>query len=253
MGNQQSNESIMKTTNDIINKNITNVVNNTINQTNQNCSGTQNVNVVFGPNSRTLRGCPVTVGQTMTIDCKAQSYFSQQSDQTLKSQVNTALDNTLNSNQANESASLTLVPYNSQNNSNRQEINNYIKNIVEKNLTSDVTNQCLTIAKGAQDGRFEFNGICDSPINFTQDMLIRQYTDCIASNVNKIITDDTTIQKLANTTASSQENKVSSTALIIGLIMTAIVFIALSFFALKAFQSSPQGSAGKIAASSLAK
>jgi len=253
MGNQQSNESIMKTTNDIINKNITNVVNNTLNQTNQNCSGTQDINVIFGPKSRTLPGCPVNVGQNMTINCKAQSYFSQQSDQTLKSQVDTALDNTLNSNQASESASLSLVPYNSQNNSNRQEINNYIKNIVERNLNSNATNQCLAIAKAAQNGKFEFNGICNAPINFTQDMLIQQYTNCIASNVNKIITDDTTIQKLANTTASSQENKVSSVAMIIGLIVTALVFIAIGFFALKAFQSSPQGSSMKLLGATVSK
>jgi hypothetical protein len=253
MGTSQSNMSKMSTVNDIINKNITNVVNNTINTTNQNCSGTQDLNVVFGPNSVTNPGCPVNVYQTMTIDCKTQSYFQQQNDQTLKSQVNTALENSLNSQQSAESASLTLVPYNQQSQSNIQEINNYIKNIVEKNLTSDVTNQCLTIARGAQGGKFEFNGICNAPINFTQDMLIKQYTDCIASSVNKILTDDTNIQKLANTTTSEQKIKVNSWGAIIAIIVVAIVFIALFYFGVKAFQSSPQGSTLKMMGATVTK
>lgn len=253
MGSSQSNTSKMSTVNDIINKNVTNVVNNTINTTNQNCSGTQDVNVLFGPGSVTNAGCPVNVSQTMTIDCKTSSYFQQQNDQTLKTQVDTALDNSLSSKQSAESASLTLVPYNQQSQSNIQDINNYIKNIVEKNLTSNVTNQCLAIAKAAQNGKFEFNGICNAPINFTQDMLIKQYSDCVASSVNKILTDDTNIQKLSNTTTSDQSLKVSSWGAIIAIIVIAIIIIAIGFIALKAFQSSPQGSAMKIMGATVTK
>lgn len=253
MGNNQSNTSTMSTVNDIISKNITNVVNNTINTTNQNCSGTQDVSVTFGPNSVTTTNCPVKIGQSMSIDCKTQSYFQQQNDQTLQTQVNTALDNSLNSNQSNESASLTLVPYNQQSSTNIQNLNNYIKNIVEKNLTSNVTNQCLAIAKGAQNGNFVFNGTCNGPITFTQDMLIKQYSDCIASSVNQILTNDSNIQKLANTTTSSQSNTVSSVGAIVAVIVIAIVLIGIGYFAFKAFQSSPQGTTMKFLGATVSK
>ena len=241
MGSTQSSESVKESVTDMVNKNMLNSFTKNVNEQSSQCTGSQYAEFISGPGSEIV-GCDLTIGQTMTLDCKAQAYFASQNESSLKAEIQNSLDQSFKSEQAQENPSFTLVPYSSQNNEDRVNVQNYIKNIVERNLTSENLNKCIAIAKGAQEGKITILGkyTCTNgkDISINQDMLLQQYAQCGSDIVNKTITEDKFINDIATTAASSQSNLTSGYGAIMALI---IIVVILGIGAYFMFKRSPAG------------
>ena len=243
MGNVQSTKSSKTIVNDMINKNTFNSFTKNVNSQNSNCSGNQDMEVIFGPDSVT-NNCDIVTGQKLTINCQAQAYFKNQNEQQLKTDLQNSLNNSLDSKQSNENPSFTLVPLSMQNSSDMMNVQNYIKNVVEKNLTTENLSSCLAIAKGAQNQKFNFMGTYNcgpnQKINLTQDMLIQQYAQCGSDIINKAINNDSYLNSLATSATSSQSNLTSGYGAVIFLIVALVVFLIIAYIM---FKRSPAGMA----------
>lgn len=238
MGNQQSASSIKTSVTDIISKNMLNSFTKNLNEQSSQCSGNQYAEIKTGPGS--IINCSIDLTQQMALDCKAQGFFTSQNENSLKANIQNSLDQSFKSDQKQENPSFTLVPYSSQNSSDSVNVQNYIKNIVERNLTSENLNKCLAIAKGVQKGVVTLEGTVNCPanrnyINVTQDLVLQQYAQCGADIINKTITDDKFIDQLATTAASSQSNLTSSYGIII--IVIVIILCIILFLYLKSSSS----------------
>ena len=246
MGSSQSSESVKNSVTDIVNKNMLNSFTRNLNEQSSQCSGTQYAEFISGPGSEII-GCDLKLNQKMALDCKAQAYFASQSENSLKGQIQNSLDQSFKSDQKQENPSFTLVPYSQQNNSDKVNVENYIKNIVERNLTTENLNKCVAIAKGAQDGKITILGkyTCreGQGINLTQDMLLQQYAQCGSDIVNKTITDDKFISDVATKAASSQSNLTSGYGAVMALIIVLVIFGIAAYFM---FKRSPAGMASEI-------
>jgi hypothetical protein len=241
MGNVQSAESSKTSVTDIVNKNMLNSFTKNLNEQSSQCSGTQYAEFKSGPGSE-ITGCDLNVKQKMALDCKAQAYFSSQNENSLKSEIKNSLDQSFKSDQKQENPSFTLVPYSEQNSSDRVNVENYIKNIVERNLTTENLNKCIAIAKGAQDGKITILGKYScrpgEGINITQEMLLQQYAQCASDIVNKTLTDDKFINDLKIKAESSQSNLTSGYGAIMALV---IILIIIGIGAYFMFKRSPAG------------
>ena len=109
-----------------------------LNEQSSQCNATQYAEFISGPGSEI--NCDLNFNQKMALDCKAQAYFSSQSENSLKADIQNSLDQSFKSQQSNENPSFTLVPYSDQSSSDRVNVENYIKTIVERNLTSENLN-----------------------------------------------------------------------------------------------------------------
>jgi len=246
MGNVQTAESSKTSVTDIVNKNMLNSFTRNLNEQSSNCSGTQYAEFIAGQQSEII-GCDLNINQKMALDCKAQAYFASQNENTLKGEIKNSLDQSFKSDQKQENPSFTLVPYSEQNSSDRVNVENYIKNIVERNLTTENLNKCLAIAKGAQDGKITILGkyTCreGQGIDLTQDMLIQQYAQCGSDIINKTLTDDKFVTDLKIKAESSQSNLTSGYGAIIGLVIILVIVGAAAYFM---FKRSPAGMASDI-------
>lgn len=217
-----------------------------LNEQSSQCSGTQYAEFESGPGSEII-GCDLNINQKMALDCKAQAYFASQNENSLKGDIKNSLDQSFKSDQKQENPSFTLVPYSQQNNSDKVNVENYIKNIVERNLTTENLNKCLAIAKGAQEGKIKILGkyTCreGQGINITQDMLLQQYAQCGSDIVNKTITDDKFITDVATKAASSQSNLTSGYGAVMFMIVVLVIFGIAAYFM---FKRSPAGMASDI-------
>ena len=233
MGNRQSSQSSKTSVTDIVNKNMLNSFTRNLNEQSSNCSGTQYAEFLSGPQSEII-GCDLNINQKMALDCKAQAYFASQNENSLKGEIKNSLDQSFKSDQKNENPSFTLVPYSEQNSSDRVNVENYIKNIVERNLTTENLNKCIAIAKGAQDGKITILGkyTCrqGEGLNLTQDMLIQQYAQCGADIVNKTLTDDKFVTDLKIKAESSQSNLTSGYGAIIAIIVILLIVGLVVYF-----------------------
>jgi hypothetical protein len=233
MGNQQSATSVKNSVTDIVNKNMLNSFTHNLNEQSSQCSGSQDAEIITGPGSEVI-GCDMNINQKMTLDCKSQAYFALQNENTLKADIQNSLDQSFKSDQKQENPSLTLVPYSSQNSSDTVNVQNYIKNIVERNLTTENLNKCLAIAKSAQQGKVTILGkyTCreGQGINLTQDMLLQQYAQCSSDIVNKTITDDSFVNKVVTKAVSSQSNLTSGYGAIIGIIIILLIVGVVLYF-----------------------
>jgi hypothetical protein len=189
----------------------------------------------------------LNINQKMALDCKAQAYFASQNENSLKGEIKNSLDQSFKSDQKQENPSFTLVPYSEQNSSDRVNVENYIKNIVERNLTTENLNKCTTIAKGDQDGKITILGKYScrpgEGINITQEMLLQQYAQCASDIVNKTLTDDKFINDLKIKAESSQSNLTSGYGAIIALVIILVIVGAAAYFM---FKRSPAGMASDI-------
>ena len=241
MGSSQSTQSIKNSVTDIINKNMFNSFTKKVNETNVNCTGSQNINITTAPTFENIN-CGLVAGQNMNISCRAESFFRSQDEQKLKTDIQNSLDQSLESNQKNQNPSFTLVPYSDQSSKDLMNIKNYIKNIVEKNLTSVNLNKCIQITKGIQnmnltlDGKYVCSG--DKKLEFNQDLAISQYSKCASDIVTKTLNEDEFINKLATKAVSSQSNITSSIGAIVALI---VILLIIGLFAFFAFKKSPAG------------
>jgi len=246
MGNRQSSQSSKTSVTDIVNKNMLNSFTRNLNEQSSNCSGTQYAEFLSGPQSEII-GCDLNINQKMALDCKAQAYFASQNENSLKGEIKNSLDQSFKSDQKQENPSFTLVPYSEQNSSDRVNVSNYIKNIVERNLTTENLNKCLAIAKGAQEGKITILGkyTCreGQGIDLTQDMLIQQYAQCGSDIINKTLTDDKFVSDLKTKAESSQSNLTSGYGAIIALVIILVIIGAAAYFM---FKRSPAGMAADI-------
>ena len=206
MGNVQSTKSSKTIVNDMINKNTFNSFSKTVNQQNSQCISDQNITFRFGPNSETTN-CDINALQNAKINCQTQAYFKTQNENELKTQLQNSLNNSLESKQSNENPSFTLVPLSMQNSSDMMNIQNYVKNVVEKNLTTENLNSCLAIAKSVQNQTFYFDGkyTCKNDgkgINVAQDIILEQYANCGSDIINKAINNDSYLNSLATKATS---------------------------------------------------
>ena len=233
MGNKQSSYAKKNITADIINKNMLNSFTRSLNEQSSNCSGTQYAEFLSGPQSEII-GCDLNINQKMALDCKAQAYFASQNENSLKGEIKNSLDQSFKSDQKQENPSFTLVPYSEQNSSDRVNVSNYIKNIVERNLTTENLNKCLAIAKGAQEGKITILGkyTCTEgkDIKIKQDMLVEQYAQCSSDIVNKTLTDDKFISDLKTKAESSQSNLTSGYGAIIAIIIILLIVGVVLYF-----------------------
>lgn len=246
MGNKQSSQSSKTSLTDVVNKNMLNSFTRNMNEQSSNCSGTQYAEFTSGPQSEIV-GCDLNMNQKMALDCKAQGYFASQNENSLKADIQNSLDQSFKSDQKQENPSFTLVPYSEQNSQDRVNVENYIKNTVERNLTTENLNKCLAIAKGAQEGKITILGkyTCreGQGIDLTQDMLIKQYAQCGADIVNKTLTDDKFVSDLKTKAESSQSNLTSGYGAIIALVFILIIVGAAMYFM---FKRSPAGMAQSV-------
>lgn len=246
MGSKQSSYAEKNITTDVINKNMLNSFTRNLNEQSSNCSGTQYAEFLAGPQSDIV-GCDLNINQKMGLDCKAQAYFASQNENSLKADIQNSLDQSLKSEQKNENPSFTLVPYSNQSNTDLVNVQNHIKNIVERNLTTENLNKCLAIAKGAQEGKITILGkyTCKEGkgINLTQDMVVEQYAQCGADIVNKTLTDDKFISDLKTKAESSQSNLTSGYGAVFALVFFLIIIGAAAYFM---FKRSPAGMASDI-------
>ena len=233
MGNKQSAESSKTSVTDIVNKNMLNSFTRNMNESSSQCSGTQYAEFLSGPGSEII-GCDLNVNQKMALDCKSQAYFKSQNENTLKGEIQNSLDQSFKSDQKNENPSFTLVPYSEQNSSDRVNVENYIKNIVERNLTTENLNKCLAIAKGAQEGKITILGkyTCreGQGIDLTQELVLQQYAQCGADIVNKTLTDDKFVTDLKIKAESSQSNLTSGYGAIIAIIVILLIVGLVVYF-----------------------
>ena len=240
MGQKQSTESSKTSVTDIVNKNMLNSFTRNMNESSSQCSGTQYAEFVSGPGSEII-GCDLNINQKMALDCKSQAYFASQNENSLKGEIKNSLD------QKNENPSFTLVPSSEQNSSDRVNVENYIKNIVERNLTTENLNKCLAIAKGAQEGKITILGkyACrpGQGIDLTQELLLQQYAQCGSDIVNKTLTDDKFVSDLKTKAESSQSNVTSGYGAIIALVVIVIILGVGAYFM---FKRSPAGMAADI-------
>lgn len=251
MGNRQSNESIKKSVTDIINRNIYNSFTKNVNEQNQTCSGRQDIEFINGEKGEIVN-CDTILIQTLGLDCKAQAYFKSQNENKLTSQIKNSLDQSFTSDQKNENPSFTLVPWSDQSSADTMEIQNYIKNVVERNLTTENLNKCLSIAQGAQKGKFVNQGKIDcsekGSVGITQEMIVKQYAQCSSDIVNKAIVTDSFINDVVTKAATTQSNVTSGYGAIIGIIVIAIIIFIIIFFL---FKRSPAAQTSAIMSSSL--
>jgi len=243
MGNVQSSKSSKTIVNDMINKNTFNSFTKNVNSQNSNCSGFQDIQVNFGPGS-VINNCDIISSQNLKLDCKVQGYFKNQNEQQLKTDLQNSLNNSLDSKQSNENPSFTLVPLSMQNSTDMMNVQNYIKNIVEKNLTTENLNSCVAIAKGVQNQTFNFMGTytCgpNGSINFSQDMLIDQYAKCGSDIINKTINNDSYLNSLETKASSEQSNLTSGYGAVIFLIVVLVIALIVAYII---FKRSPAGMA----------
>lgn len=233
MGNKQSNISEKTSITDIVSKNMLNSFTRNLNEQNSRCNAIQYAEITSGPGSEI--NCAIDLNQKATLNCQAQAYFKSQNENLLKADIKNSLDQSFKSDQQQENPSFTLVPYSQQDSQDRTNVQNYIKNIVERNLTSENLNKCLAIAKGAQDGKITILGKVNCPpgknsISINQEMLLQQYAQCGSDIVNKTLTDDKFINDLKVKAESSQSNLTSGYGAIIVLIVILIFVGAFLYF-----------------------
>ena len=245
MGNKQSASSVKTSVTDIVNKNMFNSFTRNLNEQSSNCTGDQYAEILIGPGAEV--NCGVTGSQKMALSCKAQAYFASQNENSLKNDIKNSLDQSFKSDQKQENPSLTLVPYSQQNSSDRVNVQNYMKNIVEKNLTSENLNKCLAMAKGAQTGKITILGKVNCPpgksVSMDQELLLEQYAQCGSDIINKTLSEDKFINDIATTASSSQSNLTSGYGAIVGMVIILIIVCIGAYFL---FKRSPAGMAQSI-------
>lgn len=241
MGNKQSSQSVKNSLTDIINKNTLNSFTRNLNEQSSNCNTNQYAEIETLPGS--VVNCSIDITQKASLDCKSQAYFASQNENILKNDIKNSLDQSFKSDQKQENPSFTLVPYSEQSNQDRVNIQNYIRNIVDRNLTTENLNKCLMISTGIQQGKLKIGGTVNCPpdknsISVNQELALQLYAQCGSNIINKTLSDDKFVSDLVTKAESSQSNLTSGFGAIFIMIIVLIIFLVVAYIMFKSSGSS---------------
>jgi len=258
MGSNQSTE--ISSTVDIFNKNLFNLMISTKNQATQSCVTNQHINTSF--RNSTIENCGIDISQQATVSCNLSSMFSDQSSTSLSTLIKTAMDQTADS--SNDSTQSFLATALSNQDSN-MDLKTYITNIVEKNITMETVNTCISSSELKQDGTFVFDGMkinCGNKgnIEISQNIQLVALADCVTNKITDILSTDTNItdllQKLSQENTSSQKGiselidsiakMLGTVGIIIAVVIVVALLVALWFFLSPAGQKIGEAASKKI-------
>jgi hypothetical protein len=235
MGSSQSAESIQEQFSSSISENLTKVFNKKVNTSSSSVTGVQEIYINFGKRA-TLTNCDLDVSQKQTIDAATYSFFKDMSDSSLKTDIKDALNNALKSDQSQESASLSLVPYNKQDSANIQRVTQIVKKVVENVVDNQTFNNCTARLDANQLMTINFNAPIDckgKSLKFTQEMLLKSLANCVSDTVTKQTFENKQIADLTATAVASQKITVNQWGAIIGLAIIGIIVLVAGYIYMK--------------------
>ena len=185
----------IKIVNDTINENITNIMNKTQNSTTANCAVTQFMGVEIGPDA--VLCSPLNISQTSAVVCKSIGTFATSGQNNLSTIAQQAIEQAATaSNDTTQSFLSTSVSTST----NNMDMKSYIKNLVQRNFTTETQNACLLNATISQNLPIKFNGKMkcatdgSQASDWVQDAQLSGLASCTAQNIQAILLNDTTVQ-----------------------------------------------------------
>jgi hypothetical protein len=235
MGSAQSTESIQEQFSTSISENLTKVFNKKVNASTSTVSGQNYVRIEIGP--KAVVNCNIDVTQRQVIDNKVFSFFKNMDESSLKTDIKEAVKNTLQSTQSQESASLSLVPYNKQDSANIQRVNQTVKKVIENIVENTTLNSCTNTFEAGNTYVMTINGKlnCDKGggIKITQDLVLKNAADCVSDTIVKNMFENKQITDLTSEALASQKITVNQWGAIIGLAIIAIILIVAAYVYMK--------------------
>ena len=191
---------------DVVNENLTDITNTTKNQAVGECTINQNLYIKFGPESRTI-DCGISGQNVAGSNCNMEAIFSAQSNTSLVSKLNQAIDNSAESTNKVVSEALNM---NFTKNQTTTNLKTHIKNLISTKFTDEMSNTCIQKSKVNQDGTFIFEGYMDcrdKNINIGNVAQIAQLTSCVTQKLMDIMRNDETTNDIIQSVKTKQETE----------------------------------------------
>lgn len=234
MGSSQSAESIQEQFSSSFSENITKVFNKKVNSSTSTVSGTNYVKIEIGP--KAVVNCNIDIQQKQVIDNKTFSFFKNMDESSLKTDIKEALNNSLKSDQSQESASLSLVPYNKQDSATIQKVTQTVKKVIENIVENSTLNNCTNTFEAGNTYVMTINGKLNCKgggIKVTQDLVLKNAADCISDTIVKNMFENKQITDLTATALASQKITVNQWGAIIGLAIIGIIVLVAGYIYMK--------------------
>lgn len=207
MGSSHSSTTINETV-DEVTKNTTNIMNKMTNNSSQVCNTNQQLEVTTGVGS-VINCSNVTLGNVLASKCDMSAVFTQTGSTSILNTLNNAVDQaSKSSNKAVQGFLSTTVSDQNQN------INmaTHIKNVLSKNLTTNMQNTCIQNSNGDQNNKLVLNGTINCPnggsLSAGNNAQVSALASCVTNQAIDILSKDdiinSAVQKLEASNSSKQ-------------------------------------------------
>lgn len=270
---QSSSSNTMKSTLESVNENIFKVVSNISNSASSSCTSNQVQSVDI--DTITNKGCDLSFLQTATVNCGLMASFSSMSMTDLKAILDQAVDNSA---KASNDTVQNFLSASMSDSTNNVDVKTYVKNLIDREFKYDTSTTCISDLKSSQTQPIKIKNLnidCttnpDAMTQFSQDAQLTSFVSCLSSQINNILSNDSTLQKLSNDADATNKTVqkgigdaisgildsltgpikyiVIAVAIVITMIVIGLVIFLLSPAGQKASESLAAAGAAKIASS----
>lgn len=200
-----SSENSLTNTIDQINQNVTNLMQSAVNSSSSNCSVVNNLTLDIDENI----GCSINTVQNGFVSCKLDAIFSSTNNLDFNSIANQAIDQAANGTNKTVSDFLSTSSSSSSNNITNAA---YIKNLVEKNISSSTQSSCLADATVVNNQTIHVKKMdCtknqDAVQDFSQTGQVNSVSSCLSQAITDLLTNDSTLQQASQKTTASNDTQ----------------------------------------------
>lgn len=220
-----SSSSDIKSVSDIYSENLFNLLSKSISSSSADCKTAQTNNITIGGNAN----CSINVEQDAIVICSLSSSVLDSSNIDLVSMMETAVEQTAESEQKSVQDMLSLSVSNTL---SKQELLSKVKNSIKKNITNETISSCLGIVSMDQENNITINGDCNKDINVTQNLQLELIAQCLTEKISEIVSEDVITTEQTQSGKSTMEtiqkglsSLVSSFGMVIALAIIAGVLI----------------------------
>jgi len=202
MGSSQSTETSITQTIDAITQNISNIMLSIKQSSSQNCQVIQNQKVVIGSSY----GCDITINQTANTRCDLQSMFAPNTSNSLQSIAKQAVDQAAQN--STKAVQDTLSAMSSQDTSTQVSVKVRIKNLIENNISLELSNACISESTITQGQDFEIKFMdCSKKgsLTITNDADLVALSNCVNEAIANLIKNDEQINEVIQKTQTETD------------------------------------------------
>ena len=205
MGSSQS--TTLNSVTNILSQNISNVVTQQTENTSSDSSATNNLQVVFGPNSE-VSGCDLTLKQSITVNQSVMALSKYRTTTEIANLMQQSLDQTMSQNQEAVSNFLSTTFGNQESRSN---IHNTLSQLISNNVTDENTQRIIGMVSGLNTGIITIDGkySCgpNGQINLSQTVIIEQFVKAVTELMAQVLMTNTQIADVVDKLTQDQVAK----------------------------------------------